>query len=162
MKVTDMFPAKYVKGDHLSKSRLIEIHDVEQTELRAGPGKPAERAYLLWFEDVSSGNPAKIPGVAYTPRRGHALVLRGTLAKQICDLLSADDTDDWPGKRVVIYPENAVVAGRPLTLIRARAPKQSSERAATHPSPAQTGTDDHAPAATVPSNAAAVSEETST
>lgn len=130
MKVSDMFPAKYVKGEHLNKSRLIEIHDVEPTELRAGPGKPAERVYLLWFEDVSSGSPVKISGVAYTPRRGHALVLRGTLAKQIVELLNADDTNDWSGKRVVIYPENAVVAGRPLTLIRARAPKQVPERAA--------------------------------
>ena len=123
MKVNEMFPAKYVKGEHLNKSRLIEIHAVEATELRAGPGKPAERAYLLWFDDVSSGGPARIPGVAYAAKRGHALVLRNTLAKQIAELVNADDTNDWPGKRVVIYPEQAVVAGRPLTLIRARAPK---------------------------------------
>jgi len=125
MKVTDMFPAKYVKGEHLQKSRLIEIHAVEATELRAGPGKPAERAYLLWFDDVSTGAPVKIPGVAHTPKRGHALVLRNALAKQIVALLNADDTNDWAGKRVVIYPEPAVVAGRSMTVIRARASKQT-------------------------------------
>ncbi len=123
MKVTEMFPARYVKGEHLQKSRLVEIHSVETTELRAGPNKPAERAYLLWFVDVSTATPARLSGVAYTPRKGHALVLRRTLAQQIADVLGTDETDEWTGKRVVLHPEAATVAGRPMQIIRARAPK---------------------------------------
>ena len=128
MKVTEMFPAKYAKGEHLHKPRLVEIHAVEPTELRAGPGKPAERAYLLWFDDVSTGAPVRIAGVAYVDRSsskrcGHALVLRGVLAKQIAQIVGTEETDEWEGKRAVLFPENAVVAGRSLTLTRARAPK---------------------------------------
>lgn len=132
MKVTEMFPARYVKGEHLQKSRLVEIHGVETTELRAGPNKPAERAYLMWFVDVSNGNATRIQGVAYTPPKGHSLVLRGPLAKQIAGVLGTEETDEWTGKRVVLYPEQATVAGRPMLIIRARAPKAA-------PTPAPSG-----------------------
>lgn len=139
--MTEMFPARYVKGEHLQKSRLVEIHQVETTELRAGPNKPSERAYLLWFVDVSTGTPVRMHGVAYTLRNGcalHALVLRRTLAQQIADVLGTDETDEWTGKRVVLHPEAATVAGRPMQIIRARAPKTATPPPT--PTPAGEGT----------------------
>jgi hypothetical protein len=127
MQVKDMFPARYLRGQDMTKPILIELRSVEQTELRAGPDKPAEPAFVLYFEDVSSGSPAPMRGLMHTPRKGHALVLRRALADEIMQATGVIDTDEWRGKRVVIYPEQRTVARRNVVSIRARPPKASQQ-----------------------------------
>jgi hypothetical protein len=131
MQLTDMFPAKFLRGQDMTKPMLIEMHAVETTELRPGQGKPAETAYVMYFDDVSRGASAHVRGLDYTPRKGHAMVLRRTLARQIMQLTGSTDTEEWRGKRVVLYPEAVEVAGRRVITIRARAPKPVTSEADT-------------------------------
>lgn len=134
MQVKDMFPVRYLRGQDMTKPILIELRSVEQTELRAGPDKPAEPAFVLYFEDVSSGAPQPMRGLMHTRGKGHALVLRRALADEIMQATGVIDTDDWRGKRVVIYPEQRTVARRNVVSIRARVPKASQQ--AQTPAPA--------------------------
>jgi hypothetical protein len=53
----------------------------------------------------------------------YSLVLRAPLARQIGALLNSDDTDQWTGKRVVLFGEPVRVAGRDVVALRARLPK---------------------------------------
>lgn len=127
MQVKDMFPARYLRGQDMTKPILVELRSVEQTELRAGPDKPAEPAFVLYFEDVSSGSAQPMRGLMHTRGKGHALVLRRALADEIMQATGVIDTDEWRGKRVVIYPEQRMVARRNVVSIRARAPKASQQ-----------------------------------
>jgi hypothetical protein len=132
MQLTDMYPSKFLRGQDMTKPLLIELKSVEKTELRAGPGKPAEQGYVLHFENVhaATGKYQLVRGIAYTVGKGHVLVLRRALADQIMAATATTDTDEWPGKRVVIYPEAMNVAGRAVIAIRARAPKMNGANGA--------------------------------
>lgn len=136
MQVTDMFPARYLRGQDMTKPILVELNGVELTELRAGPDKPAEPAFVLYFKDVSSGNPADghgIRGLMFHRGKGHALVLRKSLAEEINQATATQDTEQWRGKRVVLYPEQRTVARRSVVSIRARAPKTGQQPTAPAP-----------------------------
>lgn len=132
MQLSDMYPRKFLRGQDMQRPLLIELKAVEQVELRAGPNKPSERGYVLHFENLNpkadAGAKDKyqlVRGIAYTVGKGHALVLRRALADQIMAATGTTDTDQWPGKRVVIFPEAMNVAGGAVIAIRARAPKMN-------------------------------------
>lgn len=124
MQIVDMFPARYLRGQDMAKPILVELRSVEPTELRAGPDKPAEPAFVLFFVDVNA--PADghgIRGLMFHGRKGHALVLRKSLAEEIMQATGTTDTDQWSSKRVVLFPEAKIVARRNVVSIRARAQK---------------------------------------
>lgn len=124
MKVSDMFPSRVLRGSDLpEKGMLIQITGVHVEKMRAGQGKPEETKYVLYFDDVSTGKPARVRGVQYVPEHGQGLVLRKALAIQINEATHTDDTDDWTGKRVVIYGCKTKAQGKEVVSICARAPK---------------------------------------
>ncbi len=103
MKVSDMFPNKWLTGEDLQgKAVPVEIDVVTREKMRL-PGKPEEEAYVLHFKGKDKG-------------------LR--LGKQLCESIvlatGCEDTDDWRGKKIVIFPVPMTVAGRAVTAIRAR------------------------------------------
>lgn len=105
MKVDTMFPHKYATGQDLNgRAVTLEISHVKAEKMRANPGSPEESKFVIYFEGAQKG-----------------VVLSRTLAKQIAEALGEQDTDNWHGKRVVIYPENLTVAGVARVAIRARA-----------------------------------------
>lgn len=129
MQVKDMFPSKFLRGQDMSKPMLIEMRGVQETGLRAGPDKPEEKAVVLFFDDVSTGKPAPVRGLLRHPNGHHALVLRRTLAEEIMAASATDDTDQWAGKRVVLYHEQRTVARRNVVSIRARAARPNTQPA---------------------------------
>lgn len=141
MQLQDMYPGKYLRGQDMSRPMLIEMRGVERAQLRPGPNKPEETAFILHFEDVSHGAMSRVRGLVYTPGKGHSLVLRRRLAAEIMAATDATDTDEWSGKRVVIYPEPMTVANRLVTAIRARRSKQSSSNGASAPTSATPAND---------------------
>lgn len=122
MNLNEMFPARVLRGQDLTKPIKVVITGVGQDEMRAGQGKPLERKWVVFFEDVSTGKAKPLPGVQYFSGRGHELVLRKTLAMQIRDAVGAEP-DEWAGKCVVLYPCGTTVQGKPAMTICARAPK---------------------------------------
>jgi hypothetical protein len=104
MKIPEMFPRKYASGDDLNgKAVTLTIAKLQQEEMRPGGAAPVKK-WVLYFEGAQKG-----------------VILTRTLAVQIAEALGDDDTDGWPGKRVILYPVPMTVAGRRVTAIRARA-----------------------------------------
>jgi len=107
MKVSEMFPRKYLGGEDLQgKAYRVVIDQVRQEELRVGPAAKPEPKWVLYLAGTRKG-----------------IVLSRTLAEQVAEIAGSDETDDWAGKTVVIYPEPMTVAGKRRVAIQARAPK---------------------------------------
>lgn len=113
MKVSDMFPSKYLRGCDLSGPVTVTIAGIRAERLYR-PGKGEVEAWVLFCEKASKG-----------------VVLSKTLADQIAAALESEDTDNWPGKPVVLYPESITVAGRRVLAVRARAVKKEHKQEVT-------------------------------
>ena len=114
MKLTDAFPSKWLKAADLDgEPRLVTIESVK-------------------LEAVEEGKPAK-PVVAL---RGmtQGLVLNKTNGNVLAGFCG-DDTDLWPGKKIVLFPTQAEFQGRMVDCIRVRASK-TPPAAPAAPSPA--------------------------
>lgn len=110
MKLSDMFPRKYANGaDFGGRAVTVTIARVNG-ELMHAPGSPETTKYVLYTQEGKKG-----------------IVLSRTLAGQIAAALGSDDTDDWSGKRITLYPEPVNVAGVARVAIRA-APAPSTEK----------------------------------
>jgi len=106
MKLSDMFPTAYITGvDLKGKAYKATIAKVEAEEMRPVRGGPPETKYVMYFEHSKKG-----------------VILSRTLANQIAAIVGSDETRDWVGKRIAIFPEPMTVAGKERIGIRARKP----------------------------------------
>lgn len=111
MKLNDMFPPKYVTGADLGgRSFVVTIARIQRESMRPNAQSPEVEKYVL-----------------YTVEGKRGIVLGKPLALQIAQALGSDDTDDWCGKKVVIYPQPVTVAGVLRLAVRARAHYTSEE-----------------------------------
>lgn len=109
MKVSEMFPSRYLTGSDLRGPVQVTIAGVEKQEVyRQGEGQT--EIYVLFCERASKG-----------------VVLNKTLARQISQALGSDDTADWAGKQIILFSQNLKVGGEPVTAIRARAAQPQGE-----------------------------------
>jgi len=105
MRINEMFPSKYVKGEELGgKAFTVTIARIQPEKMRPNAQAPEVEKFVL-----------------YTVESKRGIVLSKPLALQIAKALSADDSDKWPGKKITIYPESVTVAGVPRVAIRAKA-----------------------------------------
>jgi hypothetical protein len=105
VKLTEMFPRKYASGEDLQgRSVTVTIARVAPELMRPGPGSPEVTKYVLYSVEGKKG-----------------IVLSRTLAGQIAQALGSDDTDNWTGQRITLYPETVSVAGAARVAMRARA-----------------------------------------
>ncbi|MBN2548826.1 MAG: hypothetical protein JXB15_06700 [Anaerolineales bacterium] len=103
MKVKDMFPSKFVKGDDLKGPTVVTIARVVAEEMYK-PGVGQVTGYVLYTQEGKKG-----------------IVLSRVLAGQIAQALKTEETEEWSGKRITLYPHPLTVAGVPRVAIRARA-----------------------------------------
>lgn len=107
MKINDMFPSKYVRGEELGgKSFSVTIARVVKERMRPDSRCPEADRFVL-----------------YTVEGHKGIILSKTLADQIAKITGSDDTDAWPGKKIEIYPEGLMVGGVARVAIRARESK---------------------------------------
>ena len=105
MKLNEMFPRKYATGQDLAgKSPTLTIAGVSSEKMRPSPQSPEVQKFVIYFQETKKG-----------------VVLSRTLAQQIARAVGSDDTDNWIGKRVTLYPESVTVAGVNRVAIRAKA-----------------------------------------
>src|SRR5262245_27266270 len=126
MKLSEMFPSRFVRGQDLQSPILAQITGIERETVHPRAGVEEEK-FILRFEriDPRTGKPAPLSTVVRT-RAGHGVILRRVLAEQIAEALGADDTDAWIGQRVVLAPADARAGNRTVKTIVARAPKNGS------------------------------------
>ena len=104
MKLNELFPSKYATGQDLAgKSVALTISHLRSEKMIPTPGTPPVDKWVVYFKEAQKG-----------------VVLSKILATQIAQAVGSEDTDAWPGKRVMLYPEEVNVAGKPRPAIRAR------------------------------------------
>jgi len=103
MKLDQMYPRKYATGADLKAPVTVTIKIVQSEQMRPNPKAPEETKYVL-----------------YTHESPRGVILSRTLAEQIAAAIGSDDTDQWPGKQIVLFPVPMQVAGRSVVAIRAR------------------------------------------
>ena len=111
-------PSKYRKKDAVDPPRLMTISRLEQENV-AQEGQPAENKWVMYFAQAQQG-----------------LVLNSTNLQLCAQALGSDETDDWMGKRVVLYSDpNVSFGGKLVGGIRIRAPKKPPAPPAPPPPP---------------------------
>ncbi len=103
MKISAAFPSTYLKaGDLGGQPRIVTVRTCVMEEL--GQGKDKEKKPVLYFEKGPKG-----------------LVLNVTNANTITKVYG-DDTANWTGKPIEIYPTQTEFRGDMVDAIRVRVP----------------------------------------
>jgi hypothetical protein len=104
MKLSDMFPSRYVKGEELNgRSVTVTISKVQPEKMRPNPQSPEVTRYVLYTRESKKG-----------------VVLSKTTATQIAQAVGSVETDEWIDKQITLYPEPMTVAGVQRVAIRVR------------------------------------------
>ena len=104
MKLDEMFPSRYVKGQDLQgQAKHVTIARIQPEKMRPNPQSPELEKFVLYTAEGKKG-----------------IVLSKTLASQIAEILGSDESDDWIGKKVTFFPVPMIVAGVRRVAIRAR------------------------------------------
>jgi hypothetical protein len=108
-KTSDMRESKFLKKEDVGRGVLATISGCVQKNV-AKEGADPEQKWCLTFRELDK-----------------PLVLNATnvqLCEQVC---GSDDTDDWVGKRIVLYTDpNVSYQGKLIGGIRVRAPKPTA------------------------------------
>ena len=113
MKLGDAFPGNWLKSSDLGdEDHAVTIKEVRQKMV--GQGKDQQLKLVMDFDEMPKG-----------------LILNKTNASTISKVLGSEDTDDWIGKRVVLWVNPDVqFGGEVVSAIRVRnkpAPKPISK-----------------------------------
>jgi len=113
MKIDEIFPRKYASGEDLAgKPVTLEIRAIIPETMRPATNAQPVEKWVVYFEKAQKG-----------------IILSRTLANQIVDATGQEDTVNWIGKRVTLYPLPMRVAGRDVIAIRARKPAAANGHA---------------------------------
>lgn len=117
-KTSEMREKKFLKKEDVGTGVLMTIQACEQHNV-AKEGVPPENKWCLTFEESEK-----------------PLVLNSTNI-QLCELMfGSDDTDEWIGKRIVLYTDPTIqYQGKVVGGIRVRAPKKTAPAAKPKPAP---------------------------
>lgn len=117
-KISEMKESKFLKQTDVGKAVLWTVHGVEKVNV-AKEGAEPEHKWAMSFQE--SDKP---------------LVLNWTNI-QLCErIFASDDTDQWAGKKVVLYVDpNVSYGGKVVGGIRVRAPKPGAAAAKPAPPP---------------------------
>jgi hypothetical protein len=122
MKASAAFPGSYLKAEDLNGNRvLVTIEHVKQEKVGD------DLKLLVTFQGKDRG-----------------LILNKTNCNKIVALVGTDETDEWSGSQVVLYPTETEFQGKTVPCIRIAAPAPGS-RAAAAPPPSPPLTDDDIP-----------------
>src|SRR4051812_43378292 len=113
-KRNEIFPSKYLKASDLAGKPLEVLIKDAPTEM-LGSGNDAEQKTVLYF----------LKGVKPLP-------LNMTNWDAVA-AIAGDDTKDWPGHRVELYPTTTELKGKVVDCIRIRAPREKGVLSAAEP-----------------------------
>jgi hypothetical protein len=105
-KISEMRESKFLKKEDVGAGALMTIESCEQHNV-AKEGAEAEMKWCLTFAEGDK-----------------PLVLNSTNIQLCARICGSDDTDEWIGKKIVLYNDpNVSYAGKIMGGIRVRAPK---------------------------------------
>ncbi len=105
-KVSDMRESKFLKKEDVGAGALLTVESIDQHNV-AKDGADPEMKWCMSFTECEK-----------------PLVLNSTNIQLCQNVFGSDDTDDWVGKRIVLYSDpNVSYQGKLVGGIRVRAPK---------------------------------------
>jgi hypothetical protein len=113
MRKDDVFPSKYLKcADLNGKPITVTIEHAPLETLKSPEGKEQNKT-VLYFRGAKKTLPLNI-----------------TNWDAVAEV-AGDDTEDWPGKKLELYPARTQMAGKTVDCIRIRAPQSAKPGAPT-------------------------------
>jgi hypothetical protein len=117
---SEVFQSKYLKAEDLAgKPLTVRIMSAPLEKLKAPDGREQQKV-VLYFD----GTQKRLP-------------VNQANWDSLADICG-EDSDDWPGRTIVLYPTKTQMGGKTVDCIRIRAPKAPS----TGPAPAEELNDD--------------------
>jgi hypothetical protein len=108
-KISEMRESKFLKKEDVGTGALVTISGCQQYNV-AMDGAPSEHKWCLTFNELEK-----------------PLVMNQTNIQMCAQICGSDDTDDWTGKRIVLYTDpNVSYQGKLIGGIRIRAPKKTA------------------------------------
>ena len=105
MKLSQAFPSNYLKVTDLQNRRIaVTMDHVEFEEV----GSDKEEKLVVYFEGKEKG-----------------LVLNKTNATMIEEITGTDETDEWPGTKIVLKPAWVDFQGKRVPAIRVDSPRMA-------------------------------------
>lgn len=130
MKINQMFPSQYASAADLDgKHVTLEIGGIRTETVHREKGE--EKVFVLYFKGATKG-----------------IILSRRLALEIAAAVGSDDTDHWPGKRLVIYPTQTRAFGKTFDVFGAKAAAPVAAPVLSQAANAQTKTAQPAPVET--------------
>lgn len=108
-KISEMRESKFLKQGDVGKGALMTVTGCEKHNVAMSGADPEEK-WCLEFQETDK-----------------PLVLNMTNMQLCARVFGSEDTDEWIGKRIVLYTDpNVVYAGKVVGGIRVRAPKKGA------------------------------------
>jgi hypothetical protein len=96
----DLFPSRYFKADDLPRAGLpVKIEGVTRERI----GQEQKDKPVITFVNQTK-----------------SLVMNKTNYESIADILGNGDTDTWPGRIIVLFPDKTSYAGKPTPCVRVK------------------------------------------
>ena len=112
MRIGEMKETKFLKKEDAGQGKLVTIKSLEQHNV-AMDDQPEELKWVIYFNEFSKG-----------------MVLNWTNIQLIAKALGTEETNDWAGKKIVIFEdENVSFGGKLVGGIRCRAPRPGASTA---------------------------------
>lgn len=133
MNINELKDSRYLRKEDCTPNGLLVTIASGQMENVAMEGKPPEMLFVLHFAECEKG-----------------LIVKSTNAQLLAAALGSDETDDWVGKRVVLYNDPSITfQGKLVGGIRVRAPRGPASNpkpvAKPTPEPADPGPEEDVP-----------------
>jgi len=104
MKLSDVFPKKYLQGQDLQgKAYKLTIAGVTLEEMRPSPKARPEKKPVLHFKETDKG-----------------LIFGRQVGYDIAQIVGSEDCDDWTGHKITVFPVPMTVAGKARVAVRVR------------------------------------------
>lgn len=109
MRIGEMKDSKFMKKEDVGEGKLVTIAELEQQNV-AMDDQPPELKWIMHFKEFDKG-----------------MVLNWTNIQLTAKALGTEETDEWIGKKIVVYEDaNVSFGGKLVGGIRVRAAKKTS------------------------------------
>jgi len=109
MRRDDVFPSKYLKCADLNGNPFVVTIEHAPLETFKSPEGKEQNKIVLYFRGAKKTLPLNLTN--------------WDAVAEIC----GEDTEDWPGNRIELYPARTTMAGRAVDCIRIRRPTSQRE-----------------------------------
>lgn len=96
MRIGEMKESKYIKKEDVGRGKLATIKNLEQQNV-ALDDQPPDLKWVIYFNEFDKG-----------------MVFNWTNIQLTAKALGTEETDDWPGKQIVLYEDQNVSFGGKL------------------------------------------------